>query len=69
MTYDVHSSPYREQNDMHAVNRMCERFCVCASHACLLAIKLIRHHNKISQEQLNFFQNLLYLYKRMEFNI
>ena len=29
------SSPFREQNDTRAVNRTCERFCACDSHACL----------------------------------
>ena len=28
-------SPFREKNDMRAVNRMCERFCACESHTCL----------------------------------
>ena len=28
-------SPFREQNDTRAVNRMCERFCACDSHAYL----------------------------------
>ena len=28
-------SPFCEQNNMRAVNRTCERFCVCDSHACL----------------------------------
>ena len=28
-------SPFREQNDTCAVNRTCERFCACDSHACL----------------------------------
>ena len=54
-------SPFRELNDTRAVNRTHERFCVCDS--------LTLRHNKISQEQLNFFQNSLYLYKRKKFNI
>ena len=29
------TTPFCEQNNMHAVNCMCERFCVCDSHACL----------------------------------
>ena len=28
-------SPFCEQNNMRAVNRMCEQFCACDSHACL----------------------------------
>ena len=29
------TSPFRVQNDTPAVNRTCERFCACDSHACL----------------------------------
>ena len=32
--YFTHS-PFREQNDTHAVNRTCEWFCACDLHACL----------------------------------
>ena len=31
----MYYSPFREQNDTCAVNRTCERFCACDSHACL----------------------------------
>ena len=34
LSMTIHS-PFREQNDMCAVNRTCERFCVCDSHKCL----------------------------------
>ena len=34
-TSDIMFSPFREQNNMHAVNRTCKQFCACGSHACL----------------------------------
>ena len=54
---------------MRTVNCMCEWFCVCDSHVCLS-----HWTDPPSQQNItgtifqNFFQNLLYLYKRKKFN-
>ena len=34
-TFPNYISPFREQNNMRAVNRTCERFCACDLHTCL----------------------------------
>ena len=69
-SYSLKCSPFREQNNMRAVNRTCERFCAWESHACL------SHWTDSPSQQnmtgtIDLFSKfvIVYLYKRKKFNI